>query len=87
MYDQGEYLILFLYVNDMLIVIHDKNMINRLKEELGNQFTLKDLGPTQQILGMRNMYDRKNKSLWLSQKKYMKKVLKNFKRLLDIFFL
>ena len=47
MYDQGEYLILFLYVDDMLIIKHDKNMINRLKKELGSQFAMKDLGRTQ----------------------------------------
>jgi len=31
-YDQGKYIILLLYVDDMLIVGHDKNKINRLKK-------------------------------------------------------
>ena len=53
----------------MLIVGHDKNKTNRLKKYLGSKFAMKDLGPTQQILGMRIMRDRKNKRLWLSQKK------------------
>jgi len=39
---------------------------------------MKDLGPSQQILGMRIMRDRKNKRLWLSQEKYIKKVLDRF---------
>ena len=30
-YDQGKYLLLLLYVDGMLIVWHDKNMINRLE--------------------------------------------------------
>jgi len=39
---------------------------------------MKDLGSAQQILGMRIMRDRKNKRLWLSQEKYIKKVLDKF---------
>ena len=77
-YDQGKYIILLLYVDDMLIVGHDKNKINRLKKYLGSKFAMKDLGPAQQILGMQIMRDRKNKSLWLSQEKYIKKVLDRF---------
>ena len=66
-YDKGKYLILLLYVDDMLIVGHDKNMINRLKKDLGSKFVMKDLSPAQQILGMRIMRDRENKRLWMSQ--------------------
>ena len=43
-YDQGKYIILLLYVDDMLIVGHDKNKINRLKKDLGTKFAMKDLG-------------------------------------------
>ena len=46
-YDQGKYLILLLYVDDMFIVGHDKNMINMLKKDLGNKFAMKDLGLAQ----------------------------------------
>lgn len=46
-YDQGKYIILLLYVDDMLIVGHDKNNINRLKKYLGNKFAMKDLGRAQ----------------------------------------
>ena len=74
-YDQGKYIILLLYVDDMLIVGHDKNKINRLKKDLGSKFAMKDLGLGQQMLGMQIMRDRKNKRLWLSQEKYIKKVL------------
>jgi len=76
--DQGKYIIFLLYVDDMLIVGHDKNKINRLKKDLGSKFAMKDLGLAQQILGMQIMRDRKNKRLWLSQEKYIKKVLHRF---------
>lgn len=62
----------------MLIVRHDNNMINRLKKYLGSKFAMKDLDPTQHILGMRIMCDKKNKRLWFSQEKYIKKVIKRF---------
>ena len=67
-----------LYVDDMLIVGQDKNMINRLKKDLGSKFVMKDLGRVQQILGMRIMRDRENRRLWLSQEKYIKQVLERF---------
>ena len=60
------YIILLLYVDDMLIVGHDKNMIYRLKKDLGSRFAMKDLGPIQKILGMKIMHDKKNIKLWLS---------------------
>ena len=77
-YDQEKYIMLLLYVDDMLIVGHDKNMISKLKKDLGSQFAMKDLGPAQQILGMRIIRDRKKKRLWLSQEKYIEKVLNRF---------
>ena len=60
------FIVLLLYVDDMLIVDQDKNMINRLKKDLNNEFAMKDLGPAHQILGINIMSDRKNKRLWLS---------------------
>eukprot|EP00253_Pinus_taeda_P005846 PITA_05846 len=77
-YDQGKYIILLLYVDGMFIVGHDKNKINRLKKDLDRKFAMKDLGRAQEILGMRIMHGRKNKRLWLSQEKYIKKVLDGF---------
>ena len=78
MYDQERFIILLLYVDDMLVVGHDKSMINRLKKDLGTQLAMKDLGQAQQILGMRIIHDRKNKRLWLSQERYIEKVLNRF---------
>ena len=78
-YGQERFIILLLYVDGMLVVGHDKSMINRLKKDLGSQFAMKDLGQVQQILGMRIIHDRKNKRLWLLQERYIEKVLNRFK--------
>ena len=56
-----------LYVDDMLIVGKDISMINRLKKQLSESFALKDIGAFKQILGIRIMHDRKEKTLLLNQ--------------------
>ena len=65
-------------MDDILIVGHDKNMINKLKTDLDSIFEMEDLGPVQQILGIKIMRDRNDKKMWLSQEKYMEKVLYKF---------
>ena len=42
---------------------------------------MKDLGPARQILGMYIIRDRSKKQLWLSQVKYVTKVLQQFNML------
>ncbi|KAL6317904.1 hypothetical protein AAG906_030811 [Vitis piasezkii] len=46
----NSYMILLLYVGDMLIAGSDIEEINNLKKQLSKQFTMKDLGATKQIL-------------------------------------
>lgn len=41
----GDFIILLLYMDDVLIVGHDTEKINSLKNELGKFFAMKDLGP------------------------------------------
>ena len=52
--------------------------INRLKAQLFRTFDMKDLGAAKHILGMEIHRDRKNGKLWLSQQKYVEKVLEKF---------
>jgi hypothetical protein len=75
---EGKFIILLLYVDDMLIVGQDASMIRKLKEELSKSFDMKDLGPAKQILGMQIVRDRKTKKLWLSQERYVERVLERF---------
>ena len=62
-YDEGDFLILLLYVDDMLIVGQDIKRIMSLKKALGKSFSMKDLGPAQQILGMHIVRERTKKVL------------------------
>jgi len=77
-FSDHDFIILLLYVDDILIVGKNSDRINRLKKQLGMSFAMKDLGPAKQILGMEITRDRKAKNLWLSQKKYIEKVLQRF---------
>ena len=60
------FIILLLYVDDMLIVGQDADMIQKLKMELSKTFHMKDLGSAKHILGMDILRDRKACKLWLS---------------------
>ncbi|KAH9734881.1 Integrase catalytic domain-containing protein [Citrus sinensis] len=42
------------------------------------EFEMKDLGPVNKILGMQIHRDRNNRKIWLSQKNYLKKILRCF---------
>jgi len=61
-----KYIILLLYVDDMLNVCHDKNDIQSLKRELSKFFAMKDLGLANQILSMKIFRERTNGKSWLS---------------------
>jgi Reverse transcriptase (RNA-dependent DNA polymerase) len=74
----GKFLILLLYVDDMLITGHDAQMIDMLKNEMSKSFDMKDMGHARQMLGMQIIRDRKTKRLWLSQEKYIERVLERF---------
>lgn len=77
-FSDGDFIIVLLYVDDMLVVGHNTCRIQKLKQELSKSFAMKDLGPARQILGMQIVRDRKAKKLVLSQEKYIQKVLRRF---------
>lgn len=78
-FSHDDFIILLLYVDDMLIVGQNASRIDRLKQELSKSFDMKDLGPARKILGISISRDRKARKLWLSQEKYIEKVLERFR--------
>ena len=77
-FSDGDFIILLLYVDDILIVGRNTSRINELKKQLSKFFAMKDLGHAKQILGMTITRHRDSKKLYLSQEKYIKKVLQRF---------
>ncbi|KAH9705989.1 hypothetical protein KPL70_012076 [Citrus sinensis] len=74
----GAFIYLLLYVDDMLIASKNGDEIKRLKKQLASEFEMKDLSDAHRILGMEIRRDKKNGSVWLTQKSYLKKVLERF---------
>ncbi|KAJ0754054.1 putative RNA-directed DNA polymerase [Helianthus annuus] len=77
-FGDDDFIILLLYVDDMLIVGKNAERIVQLKKELSKSFSMKDLGPAKQILGIRITRDRASKKLHMSQEQYIEKVLSRF---------
>jgi len=76
--EDGSYIYLLLYVDDMLIAAKSEVEIDRLKAQLSKEFEMKDLGEAKKILSMEINRDREREKLWLSQKQYLQKVLQRF---------
>ncbi|KAG8485343.1 hypothetical protein CXB51_021504 [Gossypium anomalum] len=76
--NDGSFVYLLLYVDDMLIAAKDKGEIRKVKAQLSEEFEMKDLGPAKKILGMEILRDRKTSKLYLSQKGYIEKLLCKF---------
>jgi len=64
----GTFVYLLLYVDDMLIASKSIFEINKLKTMLNNEFEMKNLGAAKKILGMEINRDRSVGKLYLSQK-------------------
>ncbi|KAK2378762.1 putative mitochondrial protein [Trifolium repens] len=74
----SSYIILLLYVDDMLVAGSDMDEIRNLKKQLSKEFDMKDLGPAKKILGMQITRDKENRVLQLSQAEYINRVLQRF---------
>ncbi|KAK1569067.1 hypothetical protein Q3G72_032160 [Acer saccharum] len=69
---------LILYVDDILLIRNDVGVLTSVKEWLAKQFDMKDLGEASFILGIQVIWDRKNKTIALSQASYIDKILSRF---------
>jgi len=59
-----------LYVDDMLLVGNNMDVIKKVKSQLSSKFDMKDLGVANFILGMEIKRDHANRKLWLNKIKY-----------------
>src|SRR5438270_549399 len=72
------FLILTLYVDDILMASNDKKLISETKVWLSSQFDMKDMGKAAYVLGVKILRDRSRRTLGLSQETYVRKVLERF---------
>jgi len=73
--DNG-YVIISLYVNDMLVFGTSMNVVHSIKRFLASNFDMKDMSEASVILGIKII--RRDKSIMLTQEHYIQKLLKTF---------
>ena len=76
---KGQFIILVVHVDDMLIVSNSKSKLAEMKLNLTKYFKVKDLGEVKFLLGIEVVHDRKSGSIELSQEAYINQLLKRFK--------
>ena len=69
---------LVLYVDDILLIRNNIQMLETVKSSLRKSFSMKDLGEATYILGIKIYRDRSKRIIGLSQDTYIDKVLKRF---------
>jgi hypothetical protein len=77
-FKNGKYILLILYVDDILLTSSDVNLLLEMEKLLSSNFDMKDLGEASFVLGIEIYRDRRKGVLGLSQKAYLEKVLKKY---------
>ena len=73
-----KFVILALYVDDMLWFSNDVEMLEREKAAIAERFKVDDMGEVNYVLGMTVKRNRESKTLSINQTTYLKGVLKKF---------
>ncbi len=73
------FVILAVYVDDIIPVSNDVDMLKAEKESLCREFEMVDQGEIHFVLGMSIKRDRTNKVLFINQAKYVESVLNRFR--------
>ena len=69
---------LVLYVDDILLMGNELNLLNSIKEYLNSKFSMKDLGEAAYILGIKIYRDRSKRLIALNQTTYIDKMLSKY---------
>jgi hypothetical protein len=75
---EGSFIILSLYVDNILLAGNNKEFIKTIMEWLSSTFEMKDMGEASFVLGVKILRDHSRKLLGLSQETYIRKVLEQF---------
>ena len=70
---------LILYVDDILLIGNNIELLENVKEYLNKSFSMKDPGEAAFILGINIYRNRSRRLIGLSQSTYLDKILKKFK--------
>jgi hypothetical protein len=74
----NHFIYVVLYVDDMLLVGNNMDVIKEVKSQLSSKFDMKDISVSNIILGMEIKRDHANRKFWLNQRKYVETILQRF---------
>jgi hypothetical protein len=75
----GEYLlIVIIYVDDLIILANNVSILKWLKSKLEDEFEMSDLGELHYCLGVEFERNHANRTITMSQSKYIEEMLKRF---------
>jgi hypothetical protein len=74
----NHFIYVVLYLDDMLLVGNNMDVIKEVKLRLSSKFDMKDLGSVNFIIGMEIKRDHANYKLWLNQIKFFEMILQRF---------
>jgi hypothetical protein len=77
-HSNNSFIILTLYVDDILIARNNKEMIDTTKRWLSSNFDMKDMSEASYVLGVKIIRDRAKRLLGLTQETYIKKMLERY---------
>ena len=69
---------LAIYVDDLLILSNDIQLLEQEKAAFSKKFVMHDLGEARFILGMKITRDRQSRKLWLTQENYLSNMVEKF---------
>ena len=74
----SKFIFLLLYVDDILLIVNDTDLLIETKQLLFSHFDMKDLGKASYVLGIQMLRDRSSGISRLSQQTYSERILKRF---------
>lgn len=76
--EDSNYIIVAVYVDDLLIFTKNVEVKNKLKMYLNSNFKMKDMGEARFVLGMQIQRDRTKGTIYIDQKRYINDILTRF---------
>ena len=73
-----KFVILLIYVDDILLFANETSMLNEEKKLIGSKFKIDDMGEVKYILGMLINRNRERGKMTIRQPKYLEGILKRF---------
>ena len=77
-HDRNKFLILILYVDDILLASNNRIKLKKIKTNLARNFDMTNIGEPKSFLGLEIQRDRKLRTLKINQENYIVKMISKF---------